>query len=244
MFTMQPMDVNTIINRALNLIRAESIYQDQNQDARQFILDRLNDILYIMNAADGDYVPYYNVFTFPLQTSVSTYIVGTSPDATVLTGIPFSSIDYVDLLIDTYQYPVIIQDNFGNLYNSRPTQVGGRPSWVWINEGQDNFTLTFFPVPNLDYICQLLYKTSIQPVTYGSTIALPPEYRGFLVYWLAKRSNSEGGYGTWSPENEQEFQAMATTIKATVKTDYRVRSYPPYTNNPGWYTYNLGIIST
>lgn len=239
--SMTPMDVNSIINRALRVIRAESYFQDENQDARQYVLDALNDILAIMDAT-GEYIPFYSTLDFSLITSQATYTIGTAVDSTVIIADPIDTIDYVNILIDQYRYPVIIQDNFAFLGITLSLNITGRPSYVRINQlSEDQTQLNFYPAPNQAYTCELLYKKQIRNVNYQETIALPLEYRAFLVYWLAKRISSEGGYGTWSQINEQEYQRMDTILKAATAKDTRVRSYPPFNPYPGNYYWNLGV---
>ena len=136
----QIMGVNAIIARALYIIRAESVYQAENQDARQFILETLNDILALWNV-EGELIPYFEVFEFVMQTGVGVYILGTTPDATVPLNLPMTAIDFVKLLYTGFQYPVDIVDNFGWEFNTRATNVTGRRAIVWVRPEQDNFTL-------------------------------------------------------------------------------------------------------
>lgn len=242
MFTYRTMDVNTIIKRALIMIRAESIYQDENQDARAYILDALNDILSLMNM-DGDYLPYYKSFTFNLIPNQQTYILGTTSDANVILPYPIATLDFITIRLNQFQYPIIIQDNFGDKYNSRPTNITGRPRWCWVLPQEDQMRIEFWPTPDTTYACDILYKENVPSVAYQDVISLPASYRSLIVYWLAKRVNSEGGYGTWSDENQQQLDQMETTIKATMSIDNRVRSFPPYTPYPGWYSTQLGVIT-
>ncbi len=240
LLTYTVMDVNLIIRMALSTIRAESVYQSENMDAREFILEWLNDILYLINTA-GEYVPFYQALTFNLIAAQQTYTLGTDPASSVVLAQPIDTIDYINIYQSSYSYAVDILDNFGWYGTTRLTSTSGRPIQVWPNYSQNSIQLNFYPIPDQAYQCNVLYKNSVQPVTYQTQIAMPPQYRAFLYYWLAKRANAQGGYGTWTPQLEAEFVKMDTTLKSAVETDYRIRSAPPYPSGLWFYTGNIGV---
>lgn len=236
----QIMGVNNIIARALALIGAESVYQAENADARNFALDTLNDILAQM-ATDAQYVPFFLVYEFPLIGGQPDYSLGTTSDSEIILPQPIQAIDYVSLSLNGYRYPVIIEDNFGTYGTSRFENISGLPNWVGILAAQDKITLKFYPKPSLAYVCQLIYKQNIARVEYQMAIALPESYRSLLVYWLGKRVNFEGRFGNWTPDRDEELKNMIITVKSAMPVDNRVRSQPPYMPGSGWYNSYIGV---
>lgn len=236
------MNVNQIITRALNVIRAESFYQQENQDARQFVLATFNDILAYINLNER-LVPFNLTFDFTLTTGVSEYIVGTSGDATIAMSRTPSDITYVNLLLSGYSYPIEIVDNFTFKYYPRARTITGRPLQVSINAQKDAFKLTFYPPPDQAYVVSLFYRATVQYVTWQDSVALPDAYQAYLVYALAKRINLEKHFGMWTAEHESEFKKIEQLLEIYSQPDLRVRSVPPMIPYRYFYTPNLGVLS-
>jgi hypothetical protein len=238
---MQTMNVNTIITRALKMVRAESFYSQENQDARQYVIETLNDILSTMSL-EAELVPYNKVFSFNLTAGVAQYIVGTSLDATIVTPETMATIDYVNLINAAYRYVIKIVDNFSQLYSGRVLNSRGRPAEVRINAENLAFKLDFYTVPDSNYNVELLYRPTIAEVQYQDNIVLPIGYRTYIIYYLAKRISLENSMKNWMPENEKELLKAQAQLFAYINSDNRIRSAPPIM--PGsrmYYQYNLGM---
>jgi hypothetical protein len=231
--------VNNIIKRALKVIRAESIYQNENDDAREYILDSLNDILSIMNSTE-EYIPYFDVLALQLKAGQKIYTIGTDVGSYLVVSKPIQTIEYVNILLNGYRYTISIQDNFSTQGISYPLSISGLPTLVNINKNFNEQILDFFPTPVQNYDCEIMYKTTFADVRYG--IAVPDYYRKFLIYWLAKETNVENNLGTWNQDAESSFLEYKRLVKAGIQKDIRVRTNSPIVpaGYNGYY-WNLGV---
>lgn len=233
--------VNRVISRALRLIRAEAGFQDENDVAREFALDALNDLIALINKP-GQLIPFHSEITVHLTAGQHRYTVGDAAGVDFPTT-PFESIDFVNLVINDYHYYVKIQDDFNLLSNITTPHIEGRPLWVRIIPHQDLSELLFYPTPERIYECRLYGKQAIHYVNYGDMIQLPRAYRKYFVYQLAKDLNEQEGLGTWNASHERTLKELTNQLRASTQKDNRVRSQPPIHHYDVYWTYNLGVVN-
>jgi len=233
-------NVNEIINRALRVIRAESKFQGENSEAREYILDSLNDILAVMNA-NGFLIPYSTTATFNIVPGKRSYTVGLGTGLDVELPHAPLAVDYVNLFQTGFKYSVEIIDDFTALKSVTSDLISGRPYYVVITPQNEFSIFDFYGVPDTAYEIEILYKAALGAIKYQDTIPLPAQYRQWLVYMLAKTVNIEQGIGVWNAVAEERLQYIERTLKASTKHDVRVRSAAPIRPWDEYYNWRLGV---
>lgn len=235
--------IQGIINRALRIIRAESKNAGQNEAAREFAADTVNDVLAQMNITAAT-LPYQEQISFDTEASKAVYTLGTASSADIILPNNFASIDYVNYFSNGFRYSVEIIDNYITFSNITAKSITGRPRQVWISPIEDAYRFEFFPTPERVYEIQILAKGDLAQYPQTAIIPLPLEYREYIIYSVAKRLNSQLNLRGWGQVEEDILRQSEIKLQAKAPKDNVIRTLPPIRPYTADYTpYRLGVIT-
>jgi hypothetical protein len=234
--------VNNIINDAIRTVRAAANFQDNPVEYQESAVRLLNEVI-DDSIATGDVIPFTVKTAFNLEAGKSVYTVG-QLDGVDVESTPFVDINYVDITISGRRYSLSIQDDQPFYGSNNFTEIQGRPSWVNINRGDDFSEISFLPVPNDNYYCELRGKKEIGQVDFQDYVDFPRWYSSYLRLGLARKLNSFFGLMVWGAMEEKQYLESFNRMLASSKKDYAIKSDAPFTVARGVYTYRLGVISS
>jgi len=173
------------------------------------------------------YVINRTATTISLAASLADAINGV-PIGLLTNGLPINQITTFlnnNIPINTsLSYPIRIINKAQ--YYGVVRQVGllARPGFVFLNKQATESFITFYPVPDQPYPCQLQVKCMINDLTNQDTLGeLPPNYYGFLKYALARKFLAYYPSGNWTQTAEDEYQDYYMTLKPVNETDLTLR---------------------
>lgn len=235
------MYVNGLIDRTLKTVRATSNLQSTDNGDREDVLQLLNEILAEMGAVGG-LLPFQVVQAFDIQAGKSEYTIGSIVGASVTTT-PFAVIDYVSLVLDDIRFPVEIQDDFAVYGHGMSLINQSRPGWVSILRAADYSKLTFYGVPDRNYVCEIRGKKDGGTIQFQDYLALPSWYMRFLRLALARDVNDYFNLSAWDESKERKYLEAEAKMLAAAKKDWSIKTGAPFRPGNGVLTYRLGVTS-
>ncbi len=228
--------VNDIINNALYLINAISPDRIPPEPMVTRALYLLNDLLDSFSSL-GVFIPFIKMIDVTLTPNQGTYSISNIVPA----DFNFNRIvelDFVSFNIDSMIYPVEVVDRAVILNNIRFPQGATRPGAVYMDKQDTKTELTFYPVPNLAYNCQIRAKFMFDRLSLFQVISeVPPHYYRFLRYALGRELSSYYPSSSWDDKKEKEYETMLKNVKAAVEINLIIKPdgilMQPYRN--GYY---------
>lgn len=206
--------VNDIINNAYYLLG--EISPDVIPSASQ-----VNTGLYVLNdmldsfSSLGVYIPFIKTINVQLTPGQGTYVVSNIVPA----DFNFNRIvelDFVTVTIQQISYPVQVVDRAVILNQVRFSQGQTRPGAVFIDNYDLQSNLTFYPKPDIAYLCEIRAKFMFDRLSLYEVInEVPPKFYKFLRYALARELRSYFPSSSWDDIKESEYQMMLKNIKAS-----------------------------
>lgn len=187
--------------------------------------------LYILNTlidqfSSGQvYIGFVQKVNFTFTPGQATYtfsnVAGVTPD---VTSNRIVGIDYANYFVDTLNYPIYII-NKSQYYNIvRLSTLQTRPGFVFLNRQIQESELTFYPVPDQAYPCEMGLKLMVDKFEANTNIENVPAYhQRFLQYALTRELKQWYPSGLWTPESEQEYMRMFNDLKASNELDMTIR---------------------
>jgi hypothetical protein len=87
--------------------------------------------------------------------------------------------------------------------------------------------LTFYPVPDLAYVCTVRGKFMLNRLSLFEVIQeVPPYFYKFLRYALGRELRSYYPSSSWDQIKEDEYQAMLKHIKASTEINILINTDP------------------
>ena len=228
--------VNDIINNALYLINAISPDRITPEPMLSRGLYLLNDLLDSFSSL-GVYIPFIKTIDVTLIPNQGTYSISNIVPAD-FTFNRIVELDFVSFNIDSMIYPVDIVDRAVILNNVRYPQGATRPGCVYMDKQDTKTELTFYPVPNQAYNCQIRAKFMFDRLSKFQIITeVPPHYYRFLRYALGRELDSYYPSSSWTDKKENEYQVMLKNVKAATEINLLIKPdgilMAPYRN--GYY---------
>ena len=171
------------------------------------------------------YIPFLSKLEFNMQVGKDTYsisdIVFSDIDSNRIIDLAFANFTFSDTLV----YPLRIFDKSQYYGITRLNNLIARPSFIFLDKQSQESFITFYPIPDKPYPCQLKVKQMINSIHRNDTldIFVSPEYDRFLLYALTRELKSYYPSGNWNNENESEYQTMLSEIKSKNETDITIR---------------------
>lgn len=229
--------VNNLINRAYEYINGENPSQTVSGSDVERALDILNEIINDFSTS-GLFIPYYNTLTFNLTTGKRSYIFSREINADVNSD-KIVSLDFVNYTYSETIYPINIMSRSEYYKFQRQKSLTGIPAFVFLQNTPDESILTFLPIPDKDYECEIVAKFELGEVALFSDLsAMPKYYDRFLKYALARELSIIIGSDEtrWSPLAESKYQEMynhlliANDIDLEIKTNSALKLYQDYSS--------------
>lgn len=235
--------VNDIINNALYLINAISPDRIPPEPMLTRGLYLLNNLLDWFSSL-GVFIPFIKKIDITLIPNQGTYTISNIVPA----DFNFNRIvelDFVNFNIDSMIYPCAIVDRAVILNVPRYPQGAMRPGSVYMDK-QDTVTqLTFYPVPDRAYPCQIRGKFMFDRLSLFQVITeVPPHYYRFLLYALGRELNFYYPSGSWTENKEDEYKTLLKDVKAATEINLTIKPdgilMGPY-QNPYYILYGLSL---
>lgn len=220
------------ILRTVNDLIVLSMYQTGElgvgEPLDQFMLNTslycLNDMLNQFSVS-SIYVPFLKSLSFVMAPNQQTYSISNIAPADVFSNrildLSFANFTVEDNLI----YPLQIATKAEFYGITRLTNLVARPSMIFLNIQNTESYLTFYPIPDQPYPCEVQVKQYIDNMANQDTleIFIAPYYERFLRYALVRELKAFYPSANWSQEQEQDYQRMFNDLKAKNETDMTVR---------------------
>lgn len=220
---------NDLINSALFLISELGV--GETPDAFMLVtgLEILNEIIDSWTAAKI-YIPYVTTLSFNLTTGKQVYSIsdmtGVTPD---ITANRIVNLDYVNIFVAAASAPsvilslnIITDTQFYGL--NRLSTLTARPTYVLLENKPLISTLTFYPIPDQNYPCQVRAKSMLSYMTQGQDLTnLPPYAYGFLKYALAREFMAYYPSQNWTAQHEQKYQEYYDSFLSANPIDMTIR---------------------
>jgi len=190
--------------------------------------------LFIINAllaqfsANSVYIAFIEDLSFTMVVGKDVYSVSDIVTSD-LTYDRIVSLEYATFSVEvtgpTIVYPLKII-NKSEYYNTvRLSNLLARPGFVFLNKQIQQSFITFYPVPDQPYPCDLKVKFMIDQLTADQDVTnIPTYYQWFLVYAMARTFKEYYPSGNWTQTAEDEYQRMLADLKVSNETDMTIRT--------------------
>jgi len=232
--------VNRLIEQSFR--KAGLFTQDRSIDGYKVTeaLDMLNDIL-DENSAEPSYVAFYEVLTFPMTAGKREYSIGTNVGNDVVHN-RMCSLKEVALITTDTRYPVKIIDDREYYSVVYYESASGRPSSVFLQNEIGQSNLIFISSPDIAYDCEVKAKFILSNLTLNTDITnVPPYYRQYLKYSLAKELALEYMPKNWTPAHESRLVKLENHLRMMNDYDVTLRVSNALIGRRQWYYNNLGV---
>lgn len=170
-------------------------------------------------SASGITIPFQQLISFNLSPSQANYTVGLIPPVDVVA--PYmTDISAANVELNGQAYPLrpigVVQ--FGNSYVNLTST--GLPSYLMLNNIQQSSELTFYPIPDQTYLCNIYAKCVITPITLNAPLMNVPDYwQEFIIYDLASRLANVFPTAVWTEKLQKELDDLTALIVNTNEVD-------------------------
>jgi len=108
---------------------------------------------------------------------------------------------------------------------TRLNNLVARPSMIFLDIQAEESFVTFYPIPDQPYPCQLKLKQYMNNFTTQDILEVfvSPYFERFLKYALTRELKMFYPSANWTQEAEQDYQRMFDDLKAKNETDVTIR---------------------
>jgi len=190
-------------------------------------LDLLNELIDKF-AADSIYIPFLTSVNFVMVVGQGTYSISDMIPADInadrVVDLSFANYIVAATGPTNLVYPIRIINKATYYGVVRQDGLLARPGFVFLDKQPLESFVTFYPLPDQPYPCELKLKVMINELAAQDTLQeLPPNYYGFLKYALARKFLAYYPSGNWPQVNEDEYQDYYMTLKNVNETDLTIR---------------------
>lgn len=191
----------------------------------------MNTSLYCLNdmlnqfASSSIYVPFLTTINFTMVPNQQTYSISDIAPADIVSNrildLSFATFTVQGQLI--YPLRIINKAQFYDI--TRLNNLVARPSMIFLDIQNVESYVTFYPIPDQPYPCQLKLKQYINNFSTQDTIEIfvAPYFERFLKYALTRELKMFYPSANWSAEAEQDYQRMFDDMKSKNETDVTIR---------------------
>lgn len=200
-----------LIIRATREIGAAEFGEVLTDDALLSGLQVLNTLL---DSFEGEpyCIPYYTVILLTLLSNQDKYLIGLTDTADIKTR-KIVSIQSARILYGSVWQPIFYRDQ--SYYDKSHIMTGykSRPELVFLQNTVYESQVTFYPIPNIDYQCEIKGKQALDELELDDRLdEIPASMVDYLTYELCRRIAP-----SYSKTLTQDQQQLLTEAKAKVK---------------------------
>lgn len=218
-----PRTTNDLIVYAGRLIGELGVDEEPDATMGQTGIFVLNALL-SQFSANSIYVPFIQDLGFTMVVGQDVYSVSNI----VTSDLNFDriiSLEYANFNVDSIVYPLKVINKSEYFNTVRLNNLLARPGFVYLDKQIQQSFLTFYPIPDQPYPCDIRVKFMIDDLVLNSNVTqVPTYYQYFLIYALARAFKNYYPTGNWTPESESEYQRMFADLKISNETDMTIRT--------------------
>jgi len=184
----------------------------------------LNDMLNQF-ASSSIYIPFLTTINFTMVPNQQTYSISDIIVSDIVSNrildLSFATFTVQGELI--YPLRIINKAQFYDI--TRLNNLVARPSMIFLDIQAEESFVTFYPIPDQPYPCQLKLKQYMNNFTTQDILEVfvSPYFERFLKYALTRELKMFYPSANWTQEAEQDYQRMFDDLKAKNETDVTIR---------------------
>lgn len=180
--------------------------------------DEINSSLMVLNTLLDSFegepycIPYYSTISFTIQAGKDKYAVGRIPTADINSR-KIVQIQNARILWGSVWQPVAYRDQSYYDKSHIMTQYKARPELIFLNNTVYESIVTFYPIPNIDYPCEIICRQLLDELELDDRLdEVPASMVEYLTYELARRIAP-----SYSKVLTPDQQKLLSDAKANVK---------------------------